>query len=60
MGSSMFATAICSSSGRWGTSSIMRLKMLWRFRVSASTSVVRSAWSGTSSTCATRKGSVWV
>ncbi len=36
------------------------MKTLWRLRASASTSVVRSAWSGTSSTCASRKGSVWV
>ena len=36
------------------------MKTLWRLRASASTSVVRSALSGTSSTCASRKGSVWV
>ena len=54
----MLATATWSSSGRWGTSSIMRVNTLPRLRASASTSVVRSAWSTTSATAAARKGSV--
>ena len=39
---------------------MMRVKMPCRLRARASTSVVRSAWSGTSSTRASRKGSVRV
>ena len=38
LGSSTFAAASCSSSGRYGTSAMTRAKRFWTLRVSASTS----------------------
>ena len=53
-GSSTFATAICSSSGRYGTSSMMRVNVCWTLRISAVSSGPSSTSSGSSETRATR------
>ena len=58
LGSSRLATAICSSSGRYGTCSMMRENICWTLRASASSSGPSSTTSGSSSTSATRYGSV--
>ena len=53
-GSSRLATAICSSSGRYGTSSMMWLNVSWTLRMSAVSSGPSSTTSGSSETRATR------
>ena len=57
LGSSTFAAASCSSSGRYGTSAITRANRLWTLRVSASTSRVSSSSSGSGENSAMRYGS---
>ena len=47
-GSSRLATAICSSSGRYGTCSMICVNVLWTLRCSASSSVEGSTTSGAS------------
>ena len=46
----MFATAICSSSGRYGTSSMIRVNVCWTLRISAVSSGPSSTSSGSSET----------
>ena len=53
-GSSRLATAICSSSGRYGTSSMMCVNVCWTLRISAVSSGPSSTSSGSSETFATR------
>ena len=55
-GSSTLFTCSCSSSGRCGTSSTMRLKTFCRLRASAAISGESPRWSGNASTAASRKG----
>ena len=56
-GSSMLATASCSSSGRYGTSRRSRVNVCWTLRVSASSSVEPAGTtSGSSAISATRYG----
>jgi hypothetical protein len=57
-GSSRLATATLSSSGRYGTCSMIWVKVSWTLRVSASSSVLCLTTSGASSIRATRYGSV--
>jgi hypothetical protein len=52
-GSSMLATAICSSSGRYGTASTMLENVSWTLRVSAVSSGDSSTTSGSSEIRAT-------
>ena len=49
-GSSRLATAICSSSGRYGTSSMMCVNVCWTLRISAVSSGPSSTSSGSSET----------
>ena len=58
LGSSTFAAASCSSSGRYGASPMIRAKRPWTLRVNASTSGVSSSTSGSSLNGPTRYGSV--
>ncbi len=53
-GSSRLATAICSSSGRYGTSSMIAVNVCWTLRISAVSSGPSSTSSGSSETRATR------
>ncbi len=53
-GSSTFATATCSSSGRYGSPSMMSEKVCWMWRLSASSSFEGSRMSGSSWMRATR------
>ena len=53
-GSSRLATAICSSSGRYGVSSMMRENICWTLRISAVSSAPSSTMSGASEMRATR------
>ncbi len=57
-GSSMFATASWSSSGRYGSSSMIRENVACTLRTSASSSGEGTTSSGASSMRATRYGSV--
>ena len=50
----MLATAICSSSGRYGVSSMMRENVCWTLRISAVSSAPSSTMSGASEMRATR------
>ncbi len=59
LGLSTLAAAISSSSGRYGTSAMIRAKSPWTFRVSASTWVLSAVTSGTASNSPTRYGSAW-
>ena len=58
LGSSTFAAASCSSSGRYGASPMMRANRPWTLRVSASTSGVSSSTSGSALNSPSRYGSV--
>ena len=57
LGSSMFAAASCSSSGRYGASPMICANSPWTLRVSASTSGVSTFTSGSASNSPTRYGS---
>ncbi len=56
LGSSMFATAYWSSSGRYGTASTMRENVSWTLRLSAVSSGVSVTVSGSSVISAARYG----
>ena len=57
LGSSTFAAASCSSSGRYGARPMIRANRPWTFRVSASTSGVSSRTSGSALNSPSRYGS---